>query len=158
MARFDNPNNSCTNWVNGNAGAQNSHYIEGWSVPYRCKMTDLPLNTSITITFGYDIKHSDRHALDYLTHYDYLLPHAVCDHGTPESLNPTAGVTGFSGTTTTFQIPAPNSTNSPVVGQPTASFNAHPATYMTLFGGTITNIEYNVQGDLAASHQKRPLM
>ncbi len=152
---FDAPNNSCTNWVNGNAGSANSHFLEGWSIPYRCVMTDLPLNTSITITFGYDIKHSDKHAIDYLTHYDYLLPHGVvCNHGSPECLTPTAGVSGISGTTTTFAIPAPNSINSPVSGQPTTSFNAHPATFMTLFGGTITNIQYNVEGDLTATQSE----
>jgi hypothetical protein len=151
---FDNPNNSCTNWVNGNAGSSNSHYVEGWSIPYRCVMTDLPTNTSITITLGYDIKHSDKHAIDYLTHFDYLLPHGVCDHDSPECLNPKAGVTRLSSTTTTFAIPAPSSAGSPVPGQPTASFNAHPATYMTLYGGTITNIQYNTEGDLNANQSE----
>ena len=32
-------------WVNGNLNPQHSHYVEGWSVPYRTVMTDLPLDT-----------------------------------------------------------------------------------------------------------------
>ena len=51
-------------WVNGNLGSQQAHYVEGHSVAYRAVMTDLPTGTSITLTLGYDIKHSGRHALD----------------------------------------------------------------------------------------------
>ena len=91
---FDTPINTCTNWVNGNAGEQNAHYIEGWSIPYRCVMTDLPLNTSITLTLGYDIRHSNKNALDYQTYYNRLSPHdSFCDssHNSPECVTPDAG-------------------------------------------------------------------
>jgi hypothetical protein len=43
-------------WVDGNAGSSNSHYLEGWSIPYRLVMTGLPLNTQITVHLGYAIK------------------------------------------------------------------------------------------------------
>ena len=46
--------------VNGNAGFQNSHYLEGYGIPYRCVMSDLPPNTKITIRLGFDIRHSSR--------------------------------------------------------------------------------------------------
>ncbi|HRI61877.1 MAG TPA: hypothetical protein PK228_19195, partial [Saprospiraceae bacterium] len=147
---FTTPINTCTNWVNGNAGEQNSHYIEGWSIPYRCVMTDLPLNTSITLTLGYDIKHSNKNALDYLTYFHRMSPHDdFCDanHNSPECVTPATGA--FS----TFAIPAPSSAGSPVPGMPTNSFNNLPAgeKLMRLYGGTITNIAYNTQGNLGDS-------
>ena len=142
-------------WVNGNAGEQNAHYLEGWSIPYRVVMTDLPTETSITLTLGYDIKHSDRHALDYLTHYYRLDPYHNDFFGhDPEVINPLLDVTGVSVSVTTYDIPAPSSTSSPVSGQPTDSFNdlTEGERVMTLYGGTITNIAYDVQGDLTASN------
>ncbi|MBK8556174.1 MAG: hypothetical protein IPL65_10595 [Lewinellaceae bacterium] len=117
-------------------------------------MTNLPINTSITITLGYDIKHGDKHAIDYLTHYNYMLPHAVCSHGKVECTDPIAGITGIVGATTTFPIPNPDTTNTPAQGQPLLSFLNHPARYMTMFGGTITDIQYGVNGDLTASQSE----
>jgi len=68
-------------WVNGNAGPENSHYTEGLSIPYRVRMTELPTGgTPVTIEIGYDIKHSDKHALDFLTHYQRLNPHTGFGH------------------------------------------------------------------------------
>ncbi|HXF48904.1 MAG TPA: HYR domain-containing protein [Verrucomicrobiae bacterium] len=144
------------NWVNGNAGAENSHYVEGMSIPYRCRMTDLPTGTTIALTLGYDVKHSDAHALDYLTHFNRLEPHTFATHTTPEPLNPLAGVTGVSATVSTFTIPAPSSAGSPVPGQPTTSYNNLPAgeRLMTLYGGTIDSIKYATQGSLTASQSE----
>ena len=148
-------------WVNGNAGEQNSHYLEGWSIPYRVRMTDLPIGTPITLTLGYDIKHSDRNAIDYLTHYERLDPYHYDAFGhNPEEIDPLIGVSGVSGTTTTYTIPAPGSINSPVTGQPTQSYNdlvtseGPGSVEMTLFGGTITDISYNVEGDLTAAQSE----
>ncbi len=150
---FNNPNNTCTNWVNGNAGEQNSHYIEGWSIPYRCVMTDLPLNTSITLTLGYDIRNSSKNALDYLTYFQRMSPHDIfCDtaHHNPECVTPALG--GFSN----YPIPAPSSTGSPVAGMPTTSFNALPASQrlMRLYGGFIDTIYYVTQGSLNAAQSE----
>jgi len=143
------------NWVNGNLNPSQSHYIEEYSVPYRAVLTDLPTGTEIVLTIGYDIKHSDKHALDYLTHYDRINdPSHVSTFGhSDEDIDPLIGVTGVSSTVTTYAIPAPSSVGSPVAGQPTASFNAIPAIerVMTLFGGTISNVVYAVQGDLSAA-------
>jgi len=147
------------NWVNGNIGSQTGHYVEGYSIPYRCVMTDLPTGTPITLVLGYDIKHSDKHAIDYLTYYDRIddPSHAAVFGHPPENVNPLAGVTGVSATVGTYTIPAPSSAGSPVAGQPTQSYNSLVASegissvQMTLFGGTITNIAYVTQGDLTAS-------
>ncbi|HLE99426.1 MAG TPA: hypothetical protein VI540_05960, partial [Gaiellaceae bacterium] len=148
----------CTgsNWVNGNAGAANAHYVEGYSIPYRAVLTNLPTDgTVIELTLGYDSKHSDKHALDFLTHFDRLEPHAPFGHAA-EDVDPTSGVSGLGGPTTTLAIPEPSSAGSPVAGQPGTRFNALPAgeRLMTLFGGTLTTIEYDTQGDLTAAQSE----
>ncbi len=151
---------SPANWVNGNAGASQAHYAEGYSIPYRTVMTELPTGTTITLTLGYDIKHSDKNALDYLTHFDRIDDptgsHQLTFGHPPEVINPLIGVSGVSSTTTTFPIPAPSSAGSPVPGQPTTSFNALPAgdKVMTLFGGTITNVVYVTEGSLTAAQSE----
>jgi hypothetical protein len=149
------PNVTGSNWVNGNAGASNSHYVEGMSVPYRCVMTGLPTATPITITFGYDITHSSKDAIDYLTYYRRLSPHTVFGH-LAEPIDPTAGTPLFGNPGTTFPIPVPSAINTPVAGQPTTSFNALPAgeRVMTIYGGTITAIVYNTEGDLSLSQSE----
>src|SRR5215208_3066918 len=38
-----------TGWVNGNVGATQGHLLEGYSIPYRAVMNNLPLNTPITV-------------------------------------------------------------------------------------------------------------
>ncbi|MGH9845556.1 MAG: Kelch repeat-containing protein, partial [Blastocatellia bacterium] len=93
---------------NGNLGASQSHYLEGHSVPYRAVMENLPISTTIELTLGYDIRNSGKHALDYLTHYNRLLPHTFLPAHLPEVIDPTIGVAGVSGSpTSTFAIPAP---------------------------------------------------
>ena len=123
--------------------------MEGFSIPYRAIMENLPLGTPVTITLEYDIKHSGAHAIDFLTHYDRLQPHSPFGHSA-ESFDPISGVTGLSATISTSLIPTPSSVGSPVVNQPTTRFNSLPNNekLMTLFGGTISNITYVSQGDL----------
>ena len=156
-------------WVNGNAGETNAHYTEGLSIPYRAELTNLPTDgTVITLTLGYDIKHSGRHAIDFLTHYQRLLPHTGFAH-TAETVVPYDGVTGLTDVApadgipdfiSTFAIPVPEvllPSPSPVPGQPATRFNSLPAVEreMTLFGGTITGIAYvTPQGDLTASNSE----
>jgi hypothetical protein len=146
-----------TGWVNGNVGAQQGHLLEGWSIPYRVRITDAATDVSTTIDIGYDIKHSGKHAIDFLTHYSRLDPahNSFFDHD-PENVDPTSGVNGIDPLTTTFTIPPPSSAGSPVSGQPTTRYNqllAQNASQlgMTLFGGTITDIQYVSQGNLMAA-------
>jgi hypothetical protein len=46
---------SGTGWVSGNVGASQGHLLEGYSIPYRAVMTNLPLGTTIEMVLGYDI-------------------------------------------------------------------------------------------------------
>ena len=141
-------------WQNGNLNENGAHYMEGYSIPYRVIMTDLPTGSSnpITIEIGWDIKSSGANAIDFITYYRRLEPHAGFGHPA-ELVQPLDGVTGVSSTVTTFAIPAPSSAGSPVAGQPTAEFNSLPAAekVMTLFGGTITGMAYGTQGSLTAN-------
>lgn len=142
------------NWANGNLGTGTAHYIEGMSAPYQCIMTGLTIGAQVTLTIGYDIRNSSRHAIDYLTHYDRILPHDFNVHTTPETINPLTG-SGLGGATafTTYPIPVPSSAGSPMSGQPGNSFNALPSNerLMTLYNGTIDTIYYAAQGNLTAA-------
>ncbi len=139
-------------WENGNLNPQQSHYYEGQVVPYRVVMKDLPVDTQVTIRIGFDITKNGKHAIDYLTSYDYVgnpshMDVYGHDFGT---IDPLDGVSGVSGTISTYAIPAPSSTGSPVAGQPTTSFNAIAASdrVITLFNGTISAVVYHDYGDL----------
>ena len=129
---------------NGNAGFQNSHYLEGHGIPYRCVMSDLPANTTITIRLGFDIKHSNRNALDYLTGYQLLDPHTQFGH-LCEVVDPLVGLSGSAPSPfTELTIDTPKAT------VPAASFAALPTQTlrdaskrkMSLWGGTLNSITY----------------
>ncbi len=155
--KYDDPK-SPGEWINGNLNPQNSHFVEGYSVPYRVRMQDLPINTTIWLTIGYDVKHSGKNAIDYLTSYNRLTstlaPHNdVYGHG-PEIVDPLMGVTGVDlSWNGTYVIPCPGDPSK----QPGLSYTwlvgneTLDAVKMTLFGGTITNISYLSLGDLTAS-------
>jgi hypothetical protein len=54
-------------WENGNQNGQKAHYNEGESIPYRARVTGLTAGQTYRATFGYDITHSSKHAIDYIT-------------------------------------------------------------------------------------------
>jgi len=134
-------------WVNGNAGASNAHYREGQSIPYRLVLTGLS-NGQHTVVIEWDTKHSDTHAIDYITYYDRL----------PDStVNPLRGLNASLFTTPPddANIPAPNAlnvSNSDVAGQPETSFGLVPAAErkMTIYNGTLEDagMTYVFQQDL----------
>ncbi len=148
-------------WVNGNLGAQQSHYAESMSAPYRVVMTDLPPATEVSLILGYDVKHSGRNALDYLTHYDRIQPHNLAFDHSAEEIDPTDGVAGFSEPADhTFDIPTPPVLNSPVGGQPTTSFgivSAAGEATMSIWNGTITAISYPNTADLSQSQAEQQI-
>jgi uncharacterized repeat protein (TIGR01451 family) len=59
-------------WQNGNLGAENSHYREGDSVPFRAVLTDLDASAgnTHTLVIQYDTLQGGKHAYDYLTSFD----------------------------------------------------------------------------------------
>jgi hypothetical protein len=113
-------------WVKGNAGPANAHYIESQSIPYRLVLTGLT-NGPHQLIIEWDVRQKGKSAIDYLTHYDRLLPHDLFPgHDTPEAIEPLAGLAGPFGPSHLFPIPPPSGTNSPVPGQPALSFNILP--------------------------------
>ena len=169
------------NWVNGNLGSSNSHYREGYSVPYRSVMTNLPLGNPITIIIGFDIKHSNRNAIDYLTYFRRNEPHTgwLPEHG-EEDVNPILGVAGTLTPGTGFTIPSPTVNASylpPTTNpQPTTSYTNLPNIIdvdgvtpgdqtpppgtqrkMAIWNGNITAIAYvsvAFEGDLNAAQSE----
>ena len=144
--KFDAPENPVGIDVNGNAGFQNSHYLEGHAIPYRCVMSDLPANTQVTIRLGFDIKHSGRNAIDYLTGFQLLDPHNQFGHP-PEEVNPTEGTSLFEEPPTPdseLTIATPNATipaNS-FANLPTQTLRDASKRKMSLWGGTLNTIKY----------------
>lgn len=148
---FDNPMH-----VNGNAGASNAHYVESHSISYRSLITGVTVGQQYEYIIEYDTKHSDRMAIDYLTHYQRLLPHQQFGHEA-EVINPLimeSGnkeyIMGTIGLPDTMGFPVPSSVGSPVPNLPTNSFLALPAAerVMTMYNGDLTLITYVTQESL----------
>src|SRR2546430_13059031 len=66
---------SPVHFQNGNAGAQNSHYLEGHSIPYRVRLDGLTPGTH-TVVIGWDIRHGGKNPLDYIPGPNRLEHHA----------------------------------------------------------------------------------
>jgi len=155
------PTTPTPSWNTGNAGASNSHYLESHSIAYRTVMDDLPTDgTVIEIVIGYDARRSGSYALDYLTHFQRLLPHVTFAHRDPEVFLPLDGVTGVSALVTTGAIPLPTSNVTvdpdgsgpePAASQPLTSMASLPDSerVMTLYGGTILEVSYVTQADMS---------
>lgn len=152
---FDNPMH-----VNGNAGASNAHYVEGHSISYRSLITGVTASLQYEYVIEYDTKHSGRMAIDYLTHFQRLLPHQQFGHAA-EVINPRIMEIGNVEfimpivDSNTFPIPAPFQppANTPVAGMPQNSFNALSANdkLFTIYNGVITSITYDSVQSLTTS-------
>lgn len=118
-------------WVNGNAGNSNSHWQEAQFIAYRLRFSNLT-NGSHTVVLQYDIRHSDKMAIDYLGSYNVTETDAI----------PCSGVAGCTGAPDEFPIPdAPEVVGSinPNTGNP---IQLQGPRIMSLWGGEITNIYY----------------
>ena len=128
-------NSPCTQagggWVNGNAGASNSHYSEGDSLPYRTRFLDLVAGATYTLTIEYDTTQGGKHAIDYLTTYNR----------TEVTADPCTGVSGVPtcGSPTTYPIPLdPNVSGAGVTQLPGQVFTAYNATISAVSPYTLT--------------------
>ncbi len=131
-----------TGWVNGNAGNSNAHYAEGLSIGYRVRMEEVP-QQSIDVFLGYDTKHSDHVAIDFLTHYQCLEPHAGFGHAA-ETISPEDGTAHDGTSPSTFPIPAPNFSTAPPGTTPANALDdCANGRVMSIWGGTITQIGYD---------------
>jgi hypothetical protein len=151
-------------WVNGNAGASNAHYREGYSIAYRSWLTGLTDGQTYEYELGYDTYHGAM-AIDFLTHYQRLEPHGPFGHQAevidPLYIEANGNVFIFpinssGGDFMTYDIPVPdpsgiasgvfnqNGTPKDVSNQPVTSFNGLPAAErkMTIYNGEILDIFY----------------
>ncbi|HEX5002979.1 MAG TPA: gliding motility-associated C-terminal domain-containing protein [Bacteroidia bacterium] len=142
--------NSPVQFVNGNAGSANSHYLESMSIPYRVVLTDLAPGQHY-FELEFDNRQSGINALDFITHYNRLEPHAQFNHPA-EIIDPLVGLSGVSNIPVTFPIPAPI-VNKVVactgLSQPVTEFNSLPAAEraMTMFNGlSIDSVKYVLNG------------
>lgn len=148
-------------WVNGNANATQAHYLEGHSIGYRSLLTGLTSGHSYTYQISWETEVSSHMAIDYLTYYRRLEPHAFFGHPA-ENVDPLIFLNGSTiywmsaSAPTTFPIPAPSTTGTPVSGQPLTSFNALSSgeRVMSIYNGNITNLSYGTQDALNSSSVK----
>jgi hypothetical protein len=127
----------CVNaaWVNGNLGANNSHYAEGSSVAYRATLSGLTAGSAgNTVVINYDTTVGGKHAIDYLTSFDR----------TETNADPCTGTVPGCGQFMDFAIPVdPNVTGAgvtPVAGN------------FRIYGGTITGVSaYTLNGTYAGA-------
>ena len=148
---------SPANWVNGNAGASNAHYLEGHSIGYRMVITNLKPGEH-TVIIGYDIRDGGKNGIDYITQYQNLIPHAQFQHPA-EIINPLIGFPALSPTAKTLPIPTP-------LGLSTKAQNSFAALagVMSMFNsGTetpinkIKTVAYVTQGNTSAAHAETQL-
>ena len=117
--------------------------------PIRQVLTNLPVAAPgdpvipITMVLEYDVKHQGPFAYDYLTSYQRLEPHTPFGHPA-EIVSPTAGVTIATPTKTEVATPRPPDAEYAGRGSTRTEFwrAAGLEKLMTLFGETITDIEY----------------
>jgi hypothetical protein len=158
-------------WQNGNAGNQTAHYVEGHSIGYRVLLSDLPASTTVELIMAYDIRHSSKNAIDFLTHYDRLQPHGQFTVGglphtnsfpdNDELVDPRLG-TAFAGAAPT--APDPVSANiipRPAVNTggdvPGVAYDRLPDAErrMTMWGATINSISYDGAANLADAQSEQ---
>jgi len=147
-------------WVNGNAGASNAHYAEGYSIPYRVVIENLVGTGARSVDIEWDIRQSNSSAIDFITNFDFIDYPAgshVSNFGhDKEVLNPLLeSGTYTSGSSIT--ILAPNFAGAPAAV--TTYYNAvmatsntsGPANQISVWNANITGMSYISQGSLTAA-------
>lgn len=143
-------------WVNGAANKTQAHFAEGYSQAYRLVITGLSLGAN-SITIEWDTKSSGKHGIDFITHYQRLLPHTPIFGHAAETIQPLLGLAGTFSAPSTFLIPTPSGTNN---GKSVATiFESLPASerLMTIYNGAITSMSYPLQEDLTLPAAKTRL-
>jgi uncharacterized repeat protein (TIGR01451 family) len=135
--------------INGNLNSTKAHYEEGDSIPYRMVLTGLSAGSHVLV-IEWDTKANGKHALDYMTHYARIGGYG--GGNVPEVVDPTTDIAGL-GAPSTYPIPPPSTTGTPMPGQPATSFLSLPAgeRLLTIWNGTITSAAYAAEDSLASS-------
>jgi hypothetical protein len=149
-------------WVAGSLNASQAHFAENWSIPYRLVITGLTKVSDLTkphsVIIEWDTRHSDKNALDFITHYNNIDfaqgTHFFNFNHNPELINPTDGYNNLS--TDFAPIPPP-----PVPGDPNGTGDNPAKTFkalqsiqkdrMYIFGGS--NITFGAYTSTATTMQ-----
>jgi hypothetical protein len=137
------------NWQNGNLNHNQAILLEGDSVPYQDQFNGLSVGpgNNYVFTIQWQTTNKDKHALDYLTSYDYTW-NGGSRSGTTVDGHALDG-TGLPSSTlsTTFQIPVdPNINSGPpsnfmINGRtPVGSPTNPPDQLFTMYGATLTGV------------------
>jgi hypothetical protein len=121
---------AAADWVNGNLGSSKANYLEGDSIPYRMRFSNLATTGPHAVTIEWDTTKSGKHAIDYIDTYNQSVLNA----------NPCLGVSPCSAPTT-FPIP-----KDPQVDNGSSSPIKQGAGVFTLWGGTITGVTCGLGG------------
>lgn len=134
-------------WINGILNTNNSHYAENQNTPQRA-LLDLPANGSLTertITITYLTRKGVHHAYDSLGQWNLTQTLANRCQG----INPAANCPG--GAESKFTIPSDTTVVADTGAGSATSLHELPAAqrYMSMFGGTITDISPPVHDNAA---------
>lgn len=134
-------------WVNGNAGASNAHWLEGDSIAYRMRFSNLTTGAGNphTLIIEWDTTQGGKHALDYITGVDRSV---VAD--------PCSGVSACSLSNFTTIPPDPNVVAAGLQNSaPAGRWNQQMRLYNAA-GGAISSIaNYVVSGSYAGNSSTR---
>lgn len=124
-------------WVTGNLGNSNSEYREGDAVAYRSVLSNLVVGQTYGVSIEWDTTVSGKHAIDYLTSYNF----------SESTADPCAGI-ACAGGQSTLSISMDPSVSSEMVSQ-------QGGQSFTVFGGTFPAsgaVVNNTGGNLCASN------
>jgi hypothetical protein len=131
-------------WVTGNLGTSNSQYAEGDSVPYRALLSNLTVGETYKIAIEWDSTVSGRHALDYLTSFNF----------SETTADPCAGVT--CGAQSTLSIPLDSSVSAAMVSQQNnQSISVFGGTFPTA-GAVVNNTGGSICGTTSCTVSSNP--
>lgn len=138
-------------WRNGNLNPQQSHYIEGHSIPYRVLMINMPVGQEVELILGYDVVNGSKYAIDFITDFQQLQSHNFYNHTSEEFVNP-LDPAAFSAPTSTLPITMPSyllAANDGIQGVVNArneflTLQAADKTKMSIWGATFNGV-YGVQ-------------
>ena len=126
-------------WVNGNVGHTNSNWAENEFNSYRLKFSGFtPGATVHSVTIGYDIFKSGKHAIDYLGTFD----------ATETTSNPCSGVSGcaLGSPSDTISIPLDTATVTNKLNPNTNSPVFQIPGQFTMWGGDLLTVAYEPYG------------
>src|SRR6266581_8552601 len=144
-------------WENGNQNGQKAHYNEGESIPYRARVTGLTAGQTYRATFGYDITHSSKHAIDYITSNQRIAEIVnPCQNETTVDVSPcVAGASNTSGTGSIIPAPAGGTALKDIANASFTNVVTLEGTQrVSIFNGEVSEVIFMSEGDPSLSQSE----